>query len=496
MPKIREYGVQNLEFQNPGLSSSAALEHSGDMGRAVDKFGQTVENVGDMVYRRQAQEETSNLNASFAQLNAQVTSDIDDGTQDGSIDAQKYTDGLQKKIDSMDQNITTREGRNAFERNAGHLQEYAFKRASRGQAAVAGAVSVNNVKTTLSGYSQSLMADPSGFAQNREAMLSAIDDQVQTGGLKATEAEKLKVVARNNLAEATMRGWARLDPDLAEKKLYSDEFKGDLDSNSMSQMQDYINKVRVAKGAEESRSEAAQKRAEKATGDAWMAQNLHSIADGSLDANKILDAPGLKPQFKLDLLKKVQAHANDGGGITNPAVLTQIHSRILADPSDPQKIVDPSQIIDKVGNGISWKDFEKLTHDMPKTPDGEDFRQSKKSALDVAKAEVLKQGFSAFGGSKYSADSQRQLQMYIDDVRRAERQAVKDKKPLSSLYDPKSPDYVASPERLKKYQMTPKEYFDSQAQERLKSQPAFNSNDEGKIKPGESIVDWKKRTGN
>lgn len=475
MPKIRDYGTPNLDYQGVHQESFANLSNSGDIGRAVSNVGQAVDTVGDQVYHRQAQEETSNINANFSELASDAAQEIDQKTRDGTINAEEFKEGLQDKIDDMDQNISTRAGRNAFERNAARVKGLAVKRAARGQAAVAGEKAVDNFHTELNNHAMAITVDPSAYADHKQMMMDSLDDQVSTGVIKSPAvAERLKLQARNNLAEASVRSWAKLNPDIAEKKLYSGEYKDDLDSNSISQMQDYINKVRVAKGAEESRTEASQKRAEKAAGDAFMAQNLHGIVNGTLDSNKILDAPGLKPQFKLDLLKKVQQHSADGGGVTNPAAENDIHQRILADPSDPRKIVDESQFIDQVGKGLSWKTYEKLAHDIPKTPDGEAYVKDKKAALEVAKSEILQQGFTALGGSKYSADSQRMLQVYIEDSRKAEQQAVKDKKPLSSLYDSNSKDYLASPERLKKYKVPYKQYFDNQAQERLKQQPAFS----------------------
>ena len=498
MPKIREYG-QALEYQAGGVTSTMGLARSGDVGRAIRGAGEEIGQLGDNIYKRQAQQETSDQNAQFSDLAADVSLEVDQGIQDGSIDAQKYAETVRQRIDKLGENISTNEGRMAYERNAARVMGQAQKMAARGQAAVAGAKAQTNLGTELSNYTSSLFTDPSEFSSNYDAMMSSINDQVTTKALKSADADKFRLAAGKDLAKSAVRGWAQLDPDIAEKKLRNGEFDTYLDGESKAQMQTYIDVKRSAQKTDIERKEALERKAEKAKGDAWMAKNLKGITAGTVSSDEILNAPGLKPQFKMQLLKSVQENAKNGGGITDPAVYTRISQRTLLPDGDPNKIEDPEQFIGLVGKGLSMKDFERLSSDLDKTPDGKAMRGSKKSAYDVAKAAIVQKSFVNFGSGQSSPESLSQLQRWSDEVRKLEEQYAKDGKPIRDLYDPANKGaYVGRPEFLSQFKtMVPgsPQYFSKQAQDTLSKQPAFGGSDEGKRKAGESAADYLKRTG-
>lgn len=489
MPKIREYGSPELNFQEVPVQGYGELRGGGDTARSFQRLGGAIEDVGNQFYQREVQEETSDVNANFSQLTAEVTEEIEAATQDGSINSEEYLNKLQPRIDGLSDGLSTPAARRSFERNAARLRAVAIKKSSRGQALVAGAKAEANVTSEIANYSSSLFSDPEGFHDNLDAMHASIDDQVSSGGLPAAAAEKLKLTSARDMAKAAVGGWARLDPDLAEKKLHSGQYDGYLNGDQKKEMQTYIDHQRTAKEAENTRAEAAQKRAEKAKGDAFMAQHLKEIVKGNLSTEQIMNAPGLKPEFKISLIKAVAKTAKDGG-TTNPAVYTSIHQKMLTG-----EITDPSQFIDEVNKGrINFSDYEKLVKDIPNTPEGKAMVERKKAAFNIAKSEILQTGFSNFGSRQYTADSQRLLQAWLDDARTQEAELVKQGKSPAELYDPRSPHYIAGPEKFKHYKMSVNEFFSSQAKETLSKQPVFQSDDKNMRLPGETLEQWKART--
>lgn len=217
MPKIREYAAPELNFQEVPMQGYGELRGGAETARSFQRLGSAIETGSEQIYQRQAQEETSDLNADFSMLTAEVTDEIDSAVQDGSINSQDYLQKLQPRIDKLSDGISTPAARRSFERNAARLTAVAIKKASRGQAMVAGAKAQANVQAEINNYSSSLFVDPSSFQDNIDAMRSSIEDQVTSGALKAVDAEKLQMVATRDLAKGAVRGWARLDPDLAEK---------------------------------------------------------------------------------------------------------------------------------------------------------------------------------------------------------------------------------------------------------------------------------------
>lgn len=501
MPRIKEYG-QALEYQASGVTSSAGLRHSGVEGRAIQELGEGIQQVGDQIYKRQEQEETSDLNANFAELGADVSQEIDEGTQNGTIDAQKYVETVQQRVDKLSDGISTRAGRFAFERNSARLTAQAAKRAARGQAAVAGAKAQANLGTELAGYSSAVFTDPTGYDTAKEAFNSSLGDQVATGALKAVDAEKIRRAGNKDLAMAAGRGWAQIDPDMAEKKLNSGALDGDIDGDQKAQLQTYIDGRRSANLVEVQRKDALEKKAEKLKRKSWIAKNISGIASGTLSTDEIMNAPG-DPMDNLKLLEVVSKNARDGGGVSNPAVISDVHTKMLLPDGTPGKIVDESQIFDLVGRGMSMDDAKDAIRDLDDTPDGKAMRASQSSALAVAKKTILQRGLMFYGTGVNSGASQQQLENWIKDTRNLRNQYLKDGKNVSDLYNSKSPNYVGSPEFLKQYQIQTgsQQYWTTQGQEAVKNQapvpgnlPDPNARQKKANGALESYSEWKTRT--
>ena len=453
MPKIREYAAPELNFQEVPMQGYGELRGGAETARSFQRLGSAIETGSEQIYQRQAQEETSDLNADFSMLTAEVTDEIDSAVQDGSINSQDYLQKLQPRIDKLSDGISTPAARRSFERNAARLTAVAIKKASRGQAMVAGAKAQANVQAEINNYSSSLFVDPSSFQDNIDAMRSSIEDQVTSGALKAVDAEKLQMVATRDLAKGAVRGWARLDPDLAEKKLK--DFQPYLSGDQMSEMQGYINQERRANAAEATRLEAAEKRAEKLKGDAWMEKNLNQIINGNLSTKTILSSP-LKPREKMSLINAVERNAKDGGGATDPRVKNRIMQNILNG-----QITDVQQFVDQVGSGINLKDLGELNGFLAKTPEGEAQIEGEKRLFELAK-KTLGNKDPMTGGFQTDADSEYNISRFMAEYQRKKQEMIKAKKPLSELVNPDSKDYFGF--RVKEFKKTPQQILEYQAQ--------------------------------
>ena len=451
MPKIREYAAPELNFQEVPMQGYGELRGGAETARSFQRLGSAIETGSEQIYQRQAQEETSDLNADFSMLTAEVTDEIDSAVQDGSINSQDYLQKLQPRIDKLSDGISTPAARRSFERNAARLTAVAIKKASRGQAMVAGAKAQANVQAEINNYSSSLFVDPSSFQDNIDAMRSSIEDQVTSGALKAVDAEKLQMVATRDLAKGAVRGWARLDPDLAEKKLK--DFQPYLSGDQMSEMQGYINQERRANAAELARVEAAERRAEKLKGDAWMEKNLNQIINGNLSTKTILSSP-LKPREKMSLINAVERNAKDGGGATDPRIKNQITQKILTG-----EFTDVQQFVDQVGKGINLKDLGELNNFLAKTPEGQAQIDGEKRLFELARKTISSKDYS--GAFNTDADSEYNITRFMADYQAAKNQMIKDGKPVSSLVDPNSADYFGL--KAKSYKLTPQQTIALQA---------------------------------
>jgi hypothetical protein len=469
MPKIRDYGSAEMNAQAPAYSSSSELQYSADMGRSISNAANTIDNVGDMLYRRQEQEETSDINAGFAELTSASFEEVDQGIQDGSIDVGKYQESLQGRIDKLSENISTRAGRNAFDRNAYQLKAQATKRATLGAAAVAGAKAKSDAATVVNQYSSSLWNDPSEFQNNFNSTMNAVDDLVATGGLRAVDAEKLKVGAAAELAKGAVRGWARLDPELAEKKLASGEYDRFLDGDKKAEMQNYINQQRRAKDVQANLNESNARRAEKLQQEAWMEKNISNLVDGKLSTQQILSSP-LKPEKKMSLINAMQREVAAGGS-SDPRARNEILRRIQLPDGAPGKIVDSTQIINAVGNGISMKDAKELKTFLASTPGNEAMVDGEKALFDLAKKMIGSKNQMGFYDS--SADEQYNISRFMTDYAREKAKAIAEKKDPRTLVDPNSKEYFGF--KARNYKLDAKSTLKIKAEEAAKTAQALKT---------------------
>ena len=455
MPKIKEYGPAKLEFQADGESFVAG--EPDQFSQQVKSFTESSNSLAYTLNRRKAQEETSDLNAGFAEAAAESTGDIEDGVRDGTIDTPAYMEKLQQRIDKMSDNISTSSGRRTFERNAANLRARAFKQASRGEAAVKGAKVVANVKTEIGSYQASLFTDPSTFNEDHASMMSSVDEHVRQG-LPAIEAEKIKVQASKEMAEAAVRGWAQLNPDIAEKKLHAgifDKYLGEKAGDSKAQMQTYIDTQRSAKLTELNRVDALEKRTQRLKADAFWDRNVKAIANGELDTNAIMNSPSLTGKDKMAMINLVEKNSADGGGRTNPRVKNKILGDIQAG-----RITDASQISEHVGNGINVKDMVQLNQFLVKTPEGEAMIDGEKNLFEIAKKTIGQKDMSnPWGGTDGS--SEYNISRFMFDYQQAKQQMIKDKKNPADLVNPNSKDYFGF--KARGYKLSPQDTLKKQA---------------------------------
>lgn len=239
MPKINEYQSQvaspaftvnvNTNLAQPGLAAKAAAD-----------FGETVGRVTDRLYQRQAQSEVSDLNAKFAEARAEWATRIDDDAATGNISTQKIQEDFQDYSNKMNEGISTREGREFFERQNAQLGGYVLKNSARAEAQVAGAKAVNNYLTALNVDSNLLQKRPGDFDETLKSSMAFIDAQQADGTLDYGNADKLRKATGLELSKNAMRGYIRQSPYEAQKLLDKGGFDKYLDPDAKNQLNNQI----------------------------------------------------------------------------------------------------------------------------------------------------------------------------------------------------------------------------------------------------------------
>lgn len=491
MPKIQDYSTPQYNAPTNAIESASGLAQPGSVGRAMQGFGDVVSDTANVIYKRKAQEETTDLNAKFAEARNEWATIVDEETRNGTIDSDKVSEKLREYVDGLNQDISTFEGRSMYEKESARLVSSVTISAARGQAAVAGAKAENSWRTALANNSSALMGDPSQFEDIYQSTLENIDLQVQSGVIPAAMAEKFKRQTGQELAKGAVRGWADLNPDLAQKKLDSyDQF---WDSDVKAQMQGYIDEKRRAVEVDAQRSERLQKEAQKKRAELWEQQALGKLVSNEISADDVVKSPALSADQKKEWLRLVKQRQEETLQ-DNPAVKNELFRRIYLPDDDPKAIRDKYQLSQYVGRGLSVQGFTALSTQLNNSPEGKAIRDNRRQLMDYASARLVKKNSLGMADPR----GEELLSAFMADLQQAEDEFRKEGKNPADLYNPRSRDYFGN--SLDKYRRTQKDIMQETIQEMRR---VNNSKEIDFTRPktvanprrqGESIDDYLKRS--
>lgn len=462
MPKIRSYDNTQVQSSGRGLPMAGNPGAAGGEARALQGLIGAAVDTEDKIYQRNAQNEVSELNAQFADARAEWTQRVSDDVQKGTIDTQKIDQDYADSVNKMNENISTHEGRQFFDRQSSRLRGFVLSSAARGQAQVAGQRAENDWRIALNGNGNALQTDPTGFKDTYDASLEAIDAQVQTGAMPAKIADKFKIETGTELAKSAIRGYANMNPDVAEKRLNSGEFDQYLTPDTKAQMQNYITAQKSADEIDQRRRLAADEKAKKLRSEAWQQETLPKLANGSLVTKDILSSP-MSADEKIHWMKLAD-EATKKNTESDPRVKNELTRRVLLPPDDPNHIDSITGLAPFVGKGVDIKDVTEINSFMQKLPEGQNLRDNRKRLLEFADAKLVKN--DPMTGVK-DPDGEMNLSAYSVALQEKEAQMRKDGKPVADLYNPQSKDYFGN--EVNKYQLTPQQVYQKMADRLNKS---------------------------
>lgn len=458
MPKINDYSAPEISAQTGNIQDFGALRQPGEMGRVVQTLGNQTAQFGDALYRRKEQEEVSDLNAKFADAREKWTQDIQDQTQNGTIDTQNMDAKYQDFIGKMDTGISTNAGKNYFTKQAARLRGHVLSSSMRAQAHVAGAKAENDWRQALGSNSAALMNDPTQFKDVYDSSLEAIDAQVSSGAMPDAVAEKFKRLTGADLAQNTVRGWSKLSPDIAQKKLDAGEFDEYITGDTKQQLYNQIHAQRLANTADSARATKVDEQARKLKSESWKGDHMDDFVNHTLSAQDVMDSPDLNSSEKLRWINMVNANARKDT-LTKPEAYNDFSRRLALPDGDPNKITDSGTLEDAVSKGvITASDFKKLDSFRKKTSSGALMNDNRSRLLRSATGSLVKK--DPLMGLQ-DPEGEYNMMQYTNALHDKEEEFKKEKKPVGSLYDPNSPDYFGK--EINKYKKTPDQIMKSLA---------------------------------
>lgn len=501
MPRIKEYTPQT-NVAGPIEPRQNARDTS--YGKQIQQVGAAVQDVGEVVYKRQEQSEMSKLSADFATLQSDATNDLNERLKKADPNdptfTQKFMDDFEKRMQKLEETASTRASREYYQRTAANFRGHFLESATQGQADLAGVQAKMNYSTMLNGQANALQNDPSAYQMTKDFHDSSIDGLVQSGVLPQKEALVFKQKGKEALAESAVRGWIGLDPNHAIAQLNSGRWDGDLTGDQKHQLLGEAKTALRAEDIEAERRKRAEKEALELAQQKTQNDFLVALSKNQLNTKAILQSnlnpvgSGSKEHF-LNLLKDskdAKTWKNDPGTVIN--LVNDIN---LPDGDPRKKIRSEEDLIRYLGKGLNMEGLNQMRAEFQgrKTEAGKIEGDLKKGVIDIAKGKLTKSNpMLGIRDPKGDEQLQKFMSFFLTEYQTQKQQG----KSAMQLLDPESPDYLGK--HVSRFARTPEQIIkDMVSETEVESTPEApiptSVPSDKERKPGESAADYLKRMG-
>lgn len=447
MPQIPQYTTQ-VQASSRGLPDPRAS--AAGVGNAISGFGATLGDIGDHLYKQQAQTEVTDVQTKLAQARAdwtvkqaQMAQESDPGDPHF---ADKFLEDFQNDVGKLGDNISTREGQQAFKTGMAELTAHFTQSSGLYQAASMGVKAVTDYQTFLDANRNTVFLDPSQFGSVLAQTETALGDKTGVyANMPADDRIKLERQTKEQLALSTVEGLIRQSPQAAMADLKSGKYAAFLDADKTNSLMGQATTAITAQEVDAQRrqrlADKAQKDAEENTLDKIINDAVENPA--SLTASSIA-ASNLKPSTKLELIGKMNAGFFDKPAPTKGSVFTGLLQRIYLPDGDPNKLTDPSEINKHIGVDLSLTDARKLRSEIQGkgTPDGQAEAVQKRAFLSLVKSQLTKS--DPLTGIRDPKGDELYYQFQSDFLSNYAKQRAAGKS-SHDLLDPTSKDYLGRP---------------------------------------------------
>lgn len=497
MPVIKEYR-QNVNAPGPIQRSQVTAEQMGaGIGVATQRLGEAITGLGKSMFKRAEQEETSELTAKTTEKYAQLQVGLTELVKKGGTKEQfeEYEKYASDELDKLGDEYSTPAARQYHAESTASIKAQLYKTSYQAQADLAGAKAVDNYSKVVNSLSSASMSDPSSMALQMELNAKTLDQLVQTGQLPETERIELKRKSDSLIAASTLRGWAKLNPDYAKKKLDSGEFDQLLGAEGKLQAESAIDQAINAKRIEQDRLRQEQERLKKQQQSLTQNDLLKAMVDKKLTTDMIMESnldafgSGSKEQFlgMLETANSASHRLKDDG-----KTMAMLFERIHLPDGDPRKLTDENELNKYFGNGLGITGLNQLRDEIQgrNTIEGEMSSNLKRGIEREAMRSLVKENpmtglRDPLGNEQYSKFMTWFYIEYKDQRAKGKTDA--------ELLNPESPEYLG------KYIVNFKRSTKDQMKAMTNSTKAPTRipfpNEVEPRKPGEKLSDYQKRTG-
>lgn len=490
MPNIKEY---RPSAEVPGIVQGPranADTFGANIGASIERAGGAIMNAADIVQKNNERAEISDLNAKLAKAHADFTkiwqeqiSKADPGDRTLS---ERFNEGLADHLSTIEEGAETRVGQEHVRQLSTNLKLQFAQTTLAGQSQLTGIKAKEDYLSMANSLSSALLNDPSGLQDAFDLHDTGVESLVSTGLLPRATAEELKNKTRMALAESSVRGWIKLDPEYAKESINTGAFDTLLSGDAKHQL---YREAEMAVGARESK--AARERSEheriiKERQESVQSEIYTDVIRGNTAniENRILDNGDLTYEQKKQLIGDIKRNATEKIA-TDPSVKIDLFNRIHAPDSDPRKIRDESELNGFFGRGLTMEDLSQLRSEVSgrKTVQGKIESDLKDQFLKSVQQQLVKA--NPLMGVRDPEGEEQYLKFLNFFLQEYEAKKKAGKTP-SQLLDPDSPDYLGK--SAGQFVKTPQQILKSLSKG-TKAKPTSER------KPNESPEEYLKRKG-
>lgn len=460
MPRIEEYQLQTTA-EGPVGGTSPMLEEVGAVGRGMQQFGSELTQNLDVLHQRQTQAEQSEVSSTISDTRLDFLNQVDSQTKDGTIDSKQIENQFDDFTTQQADKFDTTGGKNYFNRQTERLKASVMRAATRGQAMVAGANAKAAYTNELNNDTSVVSSHPDQYGDVLDSNMEKIGAMVDEGHLPAAQAEAYKNDVGKKLSQAAVNGIIQSDYNRATgqaqqiidsagpgavpkaealatltKGFTSATIKmadGSYDNYlSAADKQALANRERTMQSdavTEINRMVTVKRAAQQEYAQNYTDQNFGKISSGAVPLDTIRNNAQLPWQLRNQLIRVM-------GESTKAQTTDPVKYNETVHDISSGKISDPAQLLEKVGNGISTKDYGTLRNMIDTTPAGLALNSNRKATLDYMKKVYVDSSFMG----KSDPEGQFALLQATQSLQAKEAEYRQQGKPVSSLYDTNSPD--------------------------------------------------------
>jgi len=173
MPVIKTYEPQIRTAGGPQEFQKVSADDFGAAsGRALANVGQAVGNLGEVIAKREEQQEVSDINAKMAKANADLSGKLQtiiSTTQPGDNKPfEEYEKEVEDTLNKLGEGVSSFGAKSFYAENAARIKGQMFQSSTKGRAELAGIKAVQDFTTAQNNFSLAAMNDPSSLALQKE----------------------------------------------------------------------------------------------------------------------------------------------------------------------------------------------------------------------------------------------------------------------------------------------------------------------------------------